>query len=323
MMSETATANRSDGNHGPLRPSVAALGFAFALLALTSSITAQATRQRTFPTPEGAVKALIDATKAGNLDELRVIFGPDSQDLIASSDPATGRRNREVFTIAVGEEWHLVDDANRKTLVIGYEAWPFPVPLVKGACGWRFDTAAGKEEVIARRIGRNELEAIQTCLAYVTAQKRYAMEGHDGRPAGVYAMTFRSDPGKENGLYWPAARGQKWSPLGDLVGKATEDGTTLSAAGAEPSPLHGYYFRILKAQGAAAPGGARSYVVNGEMSKGFALVAWPAQYDVTGVMTFVVNQHGVVLQKDLGSTTDATARKMTAYNPDASWRQAQ
>ena len=151
-----------------------------------------------------------------------------ARSLIASSDPATGRRNREVFTVAVAEQWRLVDEPpNRKTLVIGNEEWPFPVPLVKEASGWRFDTAAGKEEVLARRIGRNELAVIQTCLAYVTAQQRYAQQGHDGKPAGVYATKFGSDPGKENGLYWPAARGQQRSPLGDLVAQAAAEGRPL------------------------------------------------------------------------------------------------
>jgi len=300
-----------------------ALGFGCALLALPSAITGQVPRHRTFATPEAGVKALIDATRTGNLDELLIIFGPDGQDLIESSDPATARANREVFTIAVAEQWRLVDDAKGKTVVIGNEEWPFPVPLVQEASGWRFDTAAGKEEVLARRIGRNELAAIQTCLAYVTAQRRYAMQGHDGKPAGLYAMTFRSDPGKENGLYWPAARGQGRSPLGELVGQAAEEGRPLGAAHEKPSPFHGYYFKILIAQGASASGGARTYVSKGEMSEGFALVAWPAQYDATGVMTFLVNQDGIVLEKDLGPATDATARAMTVHNPDASWHPVQ
>ena len=289
-----------------------------------SSTAAAQERQRTFATPEDAVKALIDTAKAGNLDTLLAIFGADGKELIASSDPATARMNRQVFTVAVGEQWHLEDAApNRKTLVIGNEDWPFPVPIVKDASGWRFDTAAGKEEVIARRIGRNELLAIEASRAYVTAQQRYAQQGHDGKPAGVYAAKFTSDPGKENGLYWPAAKGQKRSPLGDLVAQAAEEGRPLGAGGGQPSPFHGYYFKILTAQGAAAPGGARNYVVKGDMTGGFALVAWPAQYDVTGVMTFLVNQDGVVREKDLGPNTDAVARKTTAYNPDASWRQVQ
>jgi len=291
---------------------------------LSTTAGAQSGEQRTFASPEDAVKALIDAVKAGNVDELRTIFGPEGQELIASSDPAEGRRNREVFTVAAAEQWRLVDEApNRKTLVIGGEEWPFPVPLAKGTNGWRFDTAAGKEEVLARRIGRNELSAIETTLAYVTAQRRYAQQGHDGKPAGLYATKFESDRGKENGLYWPTAKGQKRSPIGDLLAKAAEEGRQLAADRTQPSPLHGYFFRILTAQGAAAPGGARTYLVGNDMSGGFALVAWPAQYDLTGVMTFVVNQDGIVYEKDLGPETDAAARKMTSYNPDPSWHQEQ
>ena len=196
------------------------------------------------------------------------------------------------------------------------------MPLVKEASGWRFDTAAGKEEVLARRIGRNELAVIETSRAYVTAQRRYAQQGHDGKPAGVYATKFLSDPGKENGLYWPTTKGQKRSPLGDLVAQAAEEGRPIGGDRAQPAPFHGYYFKILTAQGAAAPGGAKSYVVKGDMSGGFALIAWPAQYDATGVMTFLVNQDGIVVEKDLGPGTDAAARKITSYNPDKSWRQA-
>ncbi len=295
-----------------------------ALLASSATEAGQAATHRAFATPEDAVKALIDTIKAENLDALLAIFGPEGKDLIASSDPATARLNRRVFAVAVAEQWHLEDAAsNRKTLVIGNEDWPFSVPLVKEADGWRFDTAAGKEEVVARRIGRNELGAIATSRAYVTAQQRYAQQGHDGKPAGVHATKFGSDPGKENGLYWPTARGQKRSPFGDLVAQAAAEGRPLSGDKAQPSPFHGYYFKILTGQGAAATGGAKSYVVKGDMSGGFALVAWPAQYDVTGVMTFIVNQDGIVREKDLGKETDATARKMTVYNPDASWRQVQ
>jgi hypothetical protein len=194
---------------------------------------------------------------------------------------------------------------------------------VKDASGWRFDTAAGKEEVIARRIGSNELAAIDTVHAYVAAQRRYAEQGHDGQQPGVYATKFQSDPGKENGLFWPAARGRKLSPLGDLVAQAAEEGRRLGGDRAQPSPFHGYYFKILKAQGAAASGGAKSYDVNGQMSGGFALVAWPSQYDVTGVMTFIVNQEGIVRQKDLGPGSDAAARRMSVYNPDGSWQQVE
>jgi hypothetical protein len=277
---------------------------ACALVALASSITAgqEKGKHRTFATPNDAAQTLIAAVKAGNMDDLLAIFGPDGEQLVASSDPATGRRNREVFVVAVAEKWQLADDApTRKTLVIGNEEWPFPVPIVKDASGWRFDTAAGKEEIIARRIGRNELAAIDTAHAYVTAQQRYAHDGHDGQPAGAYAKVFTSDAGKENGLYWPAAHGQKRSPLGELVGQAAEEGRPLGAERAQRSPLHGYYFRILTSPG------------------GFGLVAWPTEYNVSGIMTFLVNQDGVVREKDLGPGTEAAVQRMTAHAPDASW----
>lgn len=285
---------------------------------------AQTSTQKTFATPEDAVKALADAVKAGSLDGVIAIFGPEGKELIDSSEPAIARENQQVFIVAFREKWHLEDAApDRKTLVIGYEDWPFPVPIVKAGNTWRFDTAAGKEEVLNRRIGRNELAAIDTVHAYVTAQRRYAADGHDGKPAGLHAVKFQSDPGKQNGLYWPAARGQKRSPLGDLVGQAASEGRQVGANAGQPSPFHGYYFKILTAQGPAAPGGAKNYIVKGEMSGGFALVAWPAQYDATGIMTFIVNQDGVVREKDLGPGTDAAARKMTTYNPDSSWRVTQ
>jgi len=320
--------NRSEHGRRRVSRSVAmlvnALMCATALLMFSPAAAGQAVKQRTFASADEAVRALIDTVKKGNLDDLMAIFGPDAKEVVNSSDPATGRRNREVFTVAAAERWRLTDDApNKKTLVIGNEDWPFPVPLVKQGNAWRFDTAAGKEEIIARRIGQNEEAAIETCLAYVTAQQRYAQSGHDGKAAGIYAMTFQSDPGKENGLYWPAAHGQKLSPLGDLVADAAEDGRPIAGARSERAPLRGYYFKILTAQGPAAQGGAKSYTVNGQMTAGFALVAWPAEYDATGVMTFIVNQDNVVRQKDLGQGTEAAVRSMTAYNPDKTWKPAQ
>jgi hypothetical protein len=320
-----STTNRSDNALRLLGRCVAlaCVGALIGMPTFASRATAQAAQQRTFGSPEDAVKALFETVKAGKVDQLLTLFGPDGQELIASSDPATGSANRQVFAVAAREQWHLEDEGpNRKTLVIGNEDWPFPVPLVKDASGWRFDTAAGKEEVLARRIGRNELAIIETSHAYVTAQRRYAQQGHDGKPAGVYATKFQSDPGKENGLYWPTTKGQKRSPLGDLVAQAAQEGRTVGGDRSQPSPFHGYYFKILTTQGAAASGGAKSYVVKGDMSGGFALIAWPAQYDATGVMTFLVNQDGIVLQKDLGPGTDAAARKITSYNPDASWHEA-
>ena len=299
------------------------------VLALTglrpfSNAAAQSPHQRTFSSAEEAVETLVDTVKKGDLDGLIAIFGPDGKDLAASSDAATARMNRQVFTVAAAEGWRLTEGgAGRKVLVIGNEDWPFPVPLVKEANLWRFDTAAGQEEIIARRIGRNELAAIDTVRAYVAAQNRYASHPHDGNPPGVFATRFHSDAGKQNGLYWPARHGEPRSPLGDLVAQAAEEGRPVGPAGAESSPFHGYYFKILTGQSAAGPGGARSYILDGRMLGGFALVAWPAQYNVTGVMTFIVNQDAVVLEKDLGSGTDAVARKMRLYNPDPSWRPVQ
>src|SRR5262245_912403 len=285
--------------------------------ALTGSAPSPA--QRTCATADEAVRALIDATKAGKLDELLKIFGNSGQELIESSDVATAKRNQEIFSVAAAEKWHLVDQTpTRKILNVGNEDWPFPVPLVKTASGWRFDTASGKEEVLARRIGRNEIAAIGTCRTYVTAQREYAKEGRDGKPAGLFAMAFRSDAGKHNGLYWQAARRERSSPLGDLVATASVEGRPLGDRD-RPMPFYGYYFKILSAQGASAPGGAKSYIVNGDMSGGFALVAWPAQYDTTGVMTFIVNQDGVVFERDLGPQTETTVAAMTTYNPGTAW----
>jgi hypothetical protein len=278
---------------------------------------------RVYDTPEHAAEALVSTVTRGTVEDLVAVLGPDSRSLIDSADVPDARQTREVFSAAVRERWHLEDGANgSKTLVIGNEDWPFPIPLVHAAGGWLFDTAAGKEEVIARRVGRNELEVIEICRTYVAAQHLYAASGHDGHPAGAFATAFRSEPGRQNGLYWPVGRHERRSPLGDLVAQAAEEGRRLDASAA-PTPFHGYYFRILTAQGAGAPSGAKDYVVNGRLTGGFALVAWPAVYDSTGVMTFIVGSDGVVREKDLGPDSGATASAMRDFNPDASWSPAQ
>ena len=291
-----------------------------AALAPAWSCTSSTPRQPAFSTPEEAVRKLGAAVKDKNPDAVRAIFGPDASDLVDTSDATAARRRRQVFKVAMAEGWRLEEaGADRRILVVGHEAWPFPVPLVKDAGGWRFDTAAGKDEVLARRIGRNELAAILICRTYVRAQHLYARTGHDGKPAGAYAMTLASDPGRQNGLYWASAHGQRRSPLGDLLAQAAVDSRARTGPGQPPSPFHGYYFRILTAQGPAAAGGASDYVAGGTLSRGFALVAWPAQYDVTGVMTFVVNQDGVVRERDLGPAADGAGTAVPIYNPDASW----
>ena len=297
-----------------------------AIVAMIVALPACSTREvpppvRTFNTAEDAVKALIASAKDSNLSELIAIFGPDATELVQSSDATTARRNREVFVAAAAEEWRLSSEGpNRNILVIGREQWPFPIPIVMEGNRWRFDTAAGKEEIVDRRIGRNELAAIRVCHTYVAAQRVYAKYAHDGRPAGIFAAAFRSEPGRQDGLYWPTTKGQRRSPLGDLVAQATIDGR--SAAG-QPAPFYGYYFKILTSQGPAAPGGAKDYINAGSMTGGFALVAWPADYDRTGVMTFIVAQDGIVFQKDLGAETADAARQLARYDPDASWTRVQ
>ncbi len=204
---------------------------------------------------------------------------------------------------------------------MGADAWPFPAPLVKNAAGWHFDSEAGRLEILKRRVGRNELDTIQTMLAIVDAQREYVRVDNDKDGFSTYAKLFRSSPGKKDGLYWPAAPNERQSPLGDLVAQATLDGYKESAAA--PTPYHGYLFRMLTAQGPSARGGALDYLVRGKLFGGFAVIAWPAKYANSGIMTFIVNHDGVVYQRDLGEDTAARAAKITRFDPDKSWKRAQ
>ena len=311
----------NQASHTPRRVACCVVAVAAALSA-TLSCSTPAPHQA-FQTPEDAVRALADAVEDGTQENLLAIFGPDAKELFDWSDPLTARRNREVFTVAMAEGWRLVDHGPRAmTLIVGNEAWPFPIPIVQDerTSAWRFDTEAGKAEILARRIGRNELAVIELCRTYVMAQRMYAEQGHDGKPAGIYARTFRSDPGRHNGLYWPAKRGDPRSPLGELVIDAAQDETAASGESPRRMPFRGYYFRILNGQGGHAADGARDYVVRGQMAGGFALVAWPAEYDRTGVMTFLINHDGVVYERDLGARTGALARTMLLFNPDQNWQ---
>ena len=293
-----------------------------AVLVLAASVLLGADGPRAFASPEDAARALIDTVKANDLGALVAFFGASGQDLVDTSDVATGRRNRQVFLAAVAEGWRIADlGPGRKELVIGNEGWQFPVPLKKGAAGWSFDAAAGREEILNRRIGRNELAVIRVLHDYVAAQRAYAAASHDGKAAGRYARRFASERGQQNGLYWPSRRGEPRSPLGVLVAQASDQGYKRHGEG--PSPFHGYYFRILEAQGKAAKGGAAEYVVKGEMTGGFALVAWPVHYDATGVMTFLVNQDGVAYERDLGKATPETVKGITRYDPDRTWHPVQ
>jgi hypothetical protein len=296
---------------------------AAAVLLSFGAAQAAAPKQQTFAAPEEAVKALVEALKVNDTKALAAMLGPGSQDIVASGDPVTDRARRQEF-VSLYEKKHRLEQAgaDRAVLSVGPDDWPLPIPLVKQGAAWRFDTAAGRHEILARRIGRNELDTIQTCLAYVDAQREYARMGHDGAGGPEYAQQFASDKGRRNGLYWPSGQGEVQSPLGPLVAEAQKAGYRRGAGGGRPTPYHGYYYRILKAQGPHAPGGAYDYVVGGRMIGGFALVAYPARYASSGIMTFLVNQDGVVYQKDLGEDTEKIARAMQAFDPDDTWKEA-
>jgi hypothetical protein len=282
-------------------------------------------KQKTFQTPEEAVKALVDAVKAGDTKELLAIFGPAGKGLISSGDEVADRTGRERFVKDYEEMNKLMRETDSKmTLAVGKEEWPLPIPIVKKGETWVYDTMAGKEELLNRRIGRNELNMIQVCLAYVDAQREYAMKDRDSDNLLQYAEKFWSTKGKKDGLYWETKEGEQQSPLGDFFAKAVkEEGYTLGKPGQKPRPYHGYYYKILKAQGKNAPGGAYDYVVNGQMVGGFALVAYPAEYGASGIMTFIVNHEGVVYQKDLGNKTWKIASAMTKFDPDKTWKKAE
>jgi hypothetical protein len=276
-----------------------------------------AAAQRQFATPEEAAQALADAARTGDQKTMLAIFGPGGNGLVWSGDAVADRNGRERFVKAYDEKHSFDAGGGKVVLDVGNDNYPFPIPIVPDGPAWRFDTAAGKEEIIDRRIGRNELYTIQTSLAYVDAQREYYTRDPDHDGLLQFAQKFASAPGKKDGLYWPTKEGETPSPLGPLVAKARGEG--YSKKSAAPVPYWGYYYRILNAQGKDAPGGAYSYLAHGRMMGGFALVAYPAQYGVSGVMTFIVNQDGVVYQKDLGPKTASIALAMKEFNPDSTW----
>ena len=276
-------------------------------------------KQKTFASPEEAVKALIDAAKAGNTKGLSAIFGPAGRKVLSSGDAVQDRADREKFLKAYEAKNALIQDGDSKAVLqIGEEDWPFPIPIVKRGGKWSFDTKKGKEELTNRRIGRNELNTIQTCLAYVDAQREYVAKDRDGDGLFEYAQKFVSTPGKKDGLYWEAKPGEEESPFGDLFVKATSEG--YKKTDSKPVPYHGYFFKILKAQGSNAPGGAYDYIVNGSMIGGFGMVAYPARYGASGVMTFVVNHDGIVYEKNLGKNTAKIAQTINLFDPDKTWK---
>lgn len=278
-------------------------------------------KQKTFETPEAAVEALVKALRDHNEKELVAFFGPGSETLISSGDKVDDRERREEFVRLYGDANRLEQAGDNKRIVhVGKNDWPFPIPIVKTADGWRFDTKQGREEILNRRIGENELDTIQTCLAIVDAQREYAALDRDGDGLLAYAQKFYSTRGKTDGLYWEVNPGEKPSPMGPLVAKAQGEGYVT---GEKPAPYNGYFYRILNAQGKSAKGGAYSYLVKGKMVGGFAVVAYPATYAVSGVKTFIVNHDGVVYQKDLGPKTTKTAKAMKSFDPDKTWEKVE
>ena len=280
-----------------------------------------AVKQSGFATPEAAASALVDALRGGDRKALMAILGEEGKGLVSSGDEVSDRRARERFVAGYDEKHQLEAGGGKVILAVGRDDFPFPIPIVPDGPSWRFDTAAGREEIINRRIGQNELNTIQVCLAYVDAQREYYARDPDGNRLLEYAQKFLSSAGKQDGLYWPTKAGEPASPLGSLVARARGEGYAKRSAG--PVPYWGYYYRILTAQGKDAPGGAYDYLAHGHMIGGFGLVAYPAQYGASGVMTFIVNHDGVVYEKDLGPNSAAIARAMKQFDPDSSWNKVE
>lgn len=273
--------------------------------------------QKGFPTPELAAAALIDAADAYDVSRLLEIFGPSGKDFIESSDPVKDKSIAKQFAEKARQKHSITVSNAKATLLVGDEEWPLPVPIVKRKGEWYFDTKAGHDEILFRRVGANELDAIQICRGYVEAQKEYALTAHGDPPLHQYAQKIVSTPGKQDGLFWKNPDGSPGGPIGEGVAQALAEGYSDKA-----SPYHGYYFKILQGQGPNAPFGKIDYIMHGLMLGGFALVAVPAEYRVTGVKTFLVSNWGVVYEKDLGPDSLEIAKEMTVFNPDKTWRRS-
>lgn len=294
---------------------------AVALLVLALGGLAACATQQSFASPKDGMTALVEAVRTDDPARLQAILGPHGNELLRSGDTVADQQYREAFLKAYREANTFMLEGDRQAvLVIGRNAWPMPIPLVKSSAGWQFDTAQGEQEILIRRIGRNELAAMKVCLAIVDAAHEYAALDVDGDGIPEYAPQFVSTPGTRDGLYWPTKAGEPASPLGPLLAAAASEGYTDTSS--KPlAPYHGYIYRILTKQGKDAPGGAYDYVIKGYMIGGFAVLAYPARYGVSGIMSFLVNQDGVIYEQNLDQNTAAIASKMAAFNPDASWRQ--
>jgi hypothetical protein len=303
-----------------LFPSVLAILIAMLALAACPAVTEGPVGQKSFVSPQQAVAALVAAVQENNDAELLVILGPGSEDLISSGDRVADQKGRARFLKAYEEKNSLEqEDKDRAVLLVGGKDYPFPIPIVQQGDAWLFDTQAGMEEILNRRIGRNELHTIEVMHAYTDAQREYAcMKRKSGGPE--FAEKFASSEGKKDGLYWEAGQGEEKSPFGPLIARATEEGYAGGLDEDPPEPFHGYYFKILKAQGEHADDGAFDYVADGKMVLGFALVAYPAKHGASGIMTFIVNQEGVIFEKDLGEDTAKAAAAMTTFDPDDTWK---
>ena len=311
---------KKDGMYRIAPMAIVAVSVTVALVVLP--VSAQEVKQKVFGSPEEAMKALVETVQAGDKKGVLAVLGPEGEDIIDSGDAVQDKNAQEQFVKAYQDKVDYVKEKeDRVSVILGNDNWPFAIPIIRKAEGWMFDTKAGREEMLNRRVGWNELNAIQVCQAYVEAQREYASTDREQDGVIQYAQKVMSDPYRRNGLYWEVGEGEIPSPLGPFIAQAAQRGYTKK--GDKPIPYRGYYYKILKGQGTNAPGGAYQYVINGHMVAGFALVAWPAEYGVSGVMTFVVNQNGMVYEKDLGLKTEAVAKAMTLYNPDRTWRRAQ
>jgi hypothetical protein len=303
---------------------VARLGIGLAASGLASAALAvppPAAKQQSFPSADAAVAALVKAMQADDVKAELAILGPGSEKLVVSGDPVADNAARKRFVDAYTASHTLTPAGDRRmVLTIGPNAWPLPIPLEQAGTQWRFDVGLGAEQIVDRRIGRNELMTIRTLLAVVAAQKDYFDRLQRGSGAGAYAQRVLSTPGKQDGLYWDAATGEAPSPLGPLIEQVQSEGYPgATATNGRPTPYQGYFYHLLKAQGSNAPGGAKDYVRNGRMTEGFAFVAWPAGYASSGIVTFLVDQDGIVFQKDLGRDTARIVAGMTRFDPDFTW----
>jgi len=306
--------NTAFSSRAALRISAALLAIAF-----VSACARNAEDHRSFDSAQAAVDAFVAALEADDVPALRLLLGPGSEDLLSSGDAVADKKTRQDFLAMYRAKHELVNESDGRTVLqVGENDWPLPIPAVQREGRWVLDGAESADELVFRRVGRNELGAIAVCRGFVEAQEEYAAEGRDDNEAGTYAAKLVSDLGQHNGLYWRTADDEPVSPAGPFIAGAAAEGYRGAASG-ERKPYHGYYYRMLYAQGPNADGGAREYFVNGLLTAGFAAIAWPADYGTSGVKTFIVNQDGIVFEKDLGAETDAIVETIDVFDPESSW----